>query len=176
MPEGCGYSQPEAIRAAMDKARKLDIAFGAEMRKGNSILSLIEDYRFAIARSREVMERSGMIEICTACAAKTPGGCCFKEVEDWYDPVLLLINSLLGCSLPDRREVSDNCIFLGESGCKIGGRYHFCVNYLCGRLKNEIGHDMMEEVMSASGMELMKGAELEYSIRRRLYLNGVDPD
>jgi hypothetical protein len=43
-------------------------------------------------------------------------------VEEWYDPVLLLINRLLGADLPERREVPDNCFFLGEKGCKIPAR------------------------------------------------------
>jgi len=176
MSEGRRQSRLDLIRVAIEKARRLEIEFGAELRKDAAISSFIEDYRAALVVSREVMERSAMIELCSACAAKTPGGCCFMEVEQWYDPVLLLINIILGCSLPGIREVPGNCIFLGERGCRISGRYHFCVNYLCDTLKREIGGEMMEKVMSASGLEILKGAQLEYYLRRWFSLRGIDPD
>ncbi|NCO53452.1 MAG: hypothetical protein COX16_13995 [Deltaproteobacteria bacterium CG23_combo_of_CG06-09_8_20_14_all_51_20] len=176
MSEGRRQSRLDLIRVAIEKARRLEIEFGAELRKDAAISSFIEDYRAALVVSREVMERSAMIELCSACAAKTPGGCCFMEVEQWYDPVLLLVNILLGCSLPGIRELPGNCIFLGERGCRISGRYHFCVNYLCDTLKREIGGEMMEKVMSASGLEILKGAQLEYYLRRWFSLRGIDPD
>jgi hypothetical protein len=97
-------------------------------------------------------------------------------VEEWYDPVLLLINRLLGADLPDRREVPDNCLFLGAQGCRIPARYHFCVNFLCDRIKSGIQESRMEEVRRTSGEELREGAALEYALRRWLGVRGVDPD
>ncbi len=90
--------------------------------------------------------------------------------------MLLLINRLLGAALPERREVPDNCFFLGEKGCKIPARYYFCVNFLCEKLKSGIREPVMEEIRRTSGEELQEGAALEYALRHWLCLLGVDPD
>lgn len=168
--------QHAAVKAAMRKALELHSRIGPDARKHALIPSLLKEYADALAASRQVMQRSGMADICSACASEVPGGCCFRGVEDWYDPVLLLINILLGAELPDEEAVSDNCMFLGEKGCRIPARYHFCVNYLCGRLWRGIDPAMMREAAAATGRELSSGAELEYALRRLIYSKGLDPD
>jgi hypothetical protein len=160
----------------MQKAHALAELVAEDVEKDAYFSSLLEQYMNALAASREIMERSGMVDICSACAAKVEGGCCFREVEEWYDPVLLLVNLLLKAELPDSEAVSGNCIFLGERGCRIPARYHFCVNFLCDRLRREIRSDLMQEVYAATGRELSLGCELELALRRHLCAKGVDPD
>jgi hypothetical protein len=164
------------VEAKLVAAEKLARLFGEQIRTDPDLAAGLERYRQAIAASREVMGRSAMVTLCAACARETPGGCCFRQVEEWYDPVLLLISRLLGATLPDRREVPGNCFFLGEKGCQIPARYYFCVNFLCERLKAGIDEDIMKEVLSFSGRELQEGAALEFALRRWLQVRGVDPD
>lgn len=164
------------VEAGLEAAERLANLFGEEILADPVLAAGLERYRQAIAASREVMEGSRMVRLCAACAGETPGGCCFRQVEEWFDPVLLLINRLLGAPLPDRREVADNCVFLGERGCKIPARFYFCVNFLCARLKSEINEAVMREVLAASGRELQEGAALEFALRRWLQVHGVDPD
>jgi len=93
------------------------------------------------------------------------GSCCFEGVEDWYDPVLLLINLLLDVPLPSEREIPKACFFVGQSGCKLHGRYAFCVNFLCPKISAELKNGRLH---SATGEELLCGWELEKEIRRRI--------
>ncbi|RJR25999.1 MAG: hypothetical protein C4582_02700 [Desulfobacteraceae bacterium] len=164
------------VGQAVAAAERLDSILGKRIKKDPLLSSLLEEYRAAIARSRLAMEKSGMVGICASCALDEPGGCCFRDVEEWYDPVLLLVNRLLGVALPDRREVAGNCMFLGRRGCRIQARYHFCVNFLCPGIKETITGPMMEEVMRTSGEELLKGAELEYTLRIWVKQHGLAPD
>lgn len=164
------------VKGAVKKARTLAEKIGENVRKDALLSSLLEEYRAALSASRKIMERSGMVDICSACAAQVEGGCCFREVEEWYDPVLLLVNLLLGADLPDSEAVFGNCIFLGDRGCRIPARYHFCVNYLCDRLKRGIDPDMMREIHAATGKELSFGGELEFALRRHICSKGLDPD
>lgn len=164
------------ISAALAAALRLELSCGGFLLADPGLASGLERYRRAIAASREVMSRSAMVDLCADCARETPGGCCFRQVEECYDPVLLLINRLLGAALPERREMPDNCLFLGEKGCKIPARYYFCVNFLCEKLKAGIPESVLEEVRRTSGEELQEGAALEYALRRWLRLRGVDPD
>lgn len=171
-----GEVQPDGrVGAVLKAADSLYRSQGEQIREDPALFLMIERYRAALTASREMMAGSGMVALCSACARETPGGCCFREVEEEYDPVLLLINRLLGASLPERREVPDNCLFLGEKGCKIPARYYFCVNFLCEKLKSGIRESVMEEIRRTSGEELQEGAALEYALRRWLRLLSAVP-
>ena len=108
------------------------------------------------------MAEGGVLKACSQCAQGPAGSCCFEGVEDWYDPVLLLINLLLDAPLPSQREIPKACFFVGQGGCKLRGRYAFCVNFLCPKLNagREDG-----ELLRATGEELLCGWELEKAIR-----------
>jgi hypothetical protein len=177
MPPVSVDRMPDAgLQARLAAAERLALLWGEKILADPDLASGLERYGRNIAASREVMNRSEMVALCASCAREAPGGCCFREVEEEYDPVLLLINRLLGAALPERREVPDNCFFLGERGCKIPARYYFCVNFLCEKLKSGIQESVMEEVRRTSGEELQAGAALEYALRRWLRLRGVNPD
>jgi len=167
---------PRGLQAGLAAAERLALSWGKKILADPDLASGLERYGRNLSASREVMNRSEMVTLCASCARETPGGCCFREVEEEYDPVLLLINRLLGAALPERREVPGNCFFLGERGCRIPARYYFCVNFLCDKLKSRIPAKQMQEVLSTSGRELQEGAELEFALRRWLQQRGVDPD
>ncbi len=81
-----------------------------------------------------MMQHSEIVNTCSACAQDKAGSCCMQDVEEWYDPILLLINLLMGAKLPNFREIPGHCLFVGRNGCKLVAGYSFCVNYLCPRL------------------------------------------
>jgi hypothetical protein len=154
------------IEKEIEKARRL-YAMGQEgvfLQKG--IAEDLARYRNAISSTYEQMGRAGVIRACSSCAAGSGGSCCFHGVEDWYDDVLLLINLLLGVSLPEEREVPDGCFFVGEKGCRLLARQAFCVNYLCPVLNESLDPVERSGLLAVSGDELLCGWELEKTLRR----------
>jgi hypothetical protein len=155
------------------KAKAFYDAYGNALREDQRVQDLIEDYRKAIARTYEAMAEEGILKACSQCAQGPSGSCCFEGVEDWYDPVLLLINLLLDVPLPSQREIPKACFFVGQGGCKLLGRYAFCVNFMCPKLGAEMKNG---KLLHTTGEELLCGWELEKEIRRRIASGtGSDP-
>jgi hypothetical protein len=153
------------IAQEIDKARALYDAHGSALREDGRVHELLENYREAIARTYQTMAEEGVLKACAQCARGPSGSCCFEGVEGWYDPVLLLINLLLDVPLPSGREISNACFFVGPGGCKLRGRYAFCVNFLCPKLNTQTENG---NLLRTSGQELLCGWELEKEIRRRI--------
>jgi hypothetical protein len=153
------------ILEEMDRAKAFYDAYGSALLEDKSVQELLENYRKAIARTYEAMAEEGVLKACSECAQGPAGSCCFEGVEDWYDPVLLLINRLLNVALPSEREIPKACFFVGQSGCKLHGRYAFCVNFLCPKISSGIKNG---KLLAATGGELLCGWELEKEIRRRI--------
>jgi hypothetical protein len=153
------------ITQEINRARALYDAYGSALREDDRVHELLGNYREAIARSYRAMDEEGVLAACAQCARGSSGSCCFEGVEDWYDPVLLLINLLLGVPLPSRREMPNACFFVGPGGCKLRGRYAFCVNFLCPKLNTPAKSGKLSR---SGGQELLCGWELEREIRRRI--------
>jgi hypothetical protein len=153
------------VAQEIDKAKAFYDAYGSALREDERVHELLESYRKAITRTYEAMAEEGVLKACSRCAQGPSGSCCFEGVEDWYDPVLLLINLLLDGSLPSRREIPEACFFVGQDGCKLRGRYAFCVNFLCPKLVAETKNG---KLLRTTGEELLWGWELEKEIRRRI--------
>lgn len=147
------------------KAKALFDACGSALREDRKVSELLEKYREAIARTYETMAEGGVLKACSECAQGPAGSCCFEGVEDWYDPLLLLINLLLDVPLPTEPEIPNACFFLGQDGCKLRGRYAFCVNFLCPKLSAGIKNG---KLLATTGEELLCGWELEKEVRRRI--------
>ncbi|MHC1745411.1 MAG: hypothetical protein AB9873_20620 [Syntrophobacteraceae bacterium] len=156
------------ISHMVEHAKRLYDRFGPGLQSDPEISALVTAYAGAIARSGARMLDMGVVETCTDCATKGPGSCCFPGIESGYDPVLLLINRLMGCPLPDAREVETSCFFVGPTGCKLKGRYYFCLQYLCPRLEKLLGPLRAHDLLSNIGEELAAGWRLEQAVRRRL--------
>jgi len=124
-------------------------------------------YDLAIENTQALMRQTGAAAACSLCAKKT-GSCCFQEVETWYDPMLLLINLLLGAPLPHFRSLSGECFFLGKQGCLLRARYAFCLNYLCPSLRTQLGPAGAKALLAAVGEELAAGWEMEQALYRLL--------
>jgi hypothetical protein len=150
------------------KAKAFYDAYGSALREDERVHELLENYRKTIACTYEAMAEEGVLKACSQCAQGPSGSCCFEGVEDWYDPVLLLINLLLGVPLPSGREIPKGCFFVGQGGCKLRGRYAFCVNFLCPNLSRGT---KTGKLLRTTGEELLCGWELEKEIRRRIDLD-----
>ena len=153
------------VSEEIDKAKALYDAHGSALREDHGVHNLLENYREAIARTYNAMAEEGVLEACSQCAQGPAGSCCFEGVEDWYDPVLLLINLLLDVPLPSQRDIPKACFFVGQGGCKLRGRYAFCVNFLCPTLSEAT---KSAKLLRTTGDELLCGWELEKEIRRRI--------
>jgi hypothetical protein len=153
------------VAEEIHKARAFHDAYGSVLRKDHRVCELLEEYRHAIARTYQAMAEEGVLKTCSECAQGPSGSCCFEGVEDWYDPVLLLINLLLDVPLPSHGEIPKACFFVGQGGCKLRGRHAFCVNFLCPKLSKGSTNGTLHR---ATGEELLWGWELEKEIRRRI--------
>jgi hypothetical protein len=144
-------------------------SYGRFLLENHETLSLLREYGKAIQTTQLLMAQEGVTRACGICDQGTSrGGCCFPGVEDWYDPVLLAINLLLGRELPDRCEIPDICFFAGPHGCRLLARHSFCISYFCPALKVQLKGEPQNRLDAATGRELLLGWQLERTIRRRL--------
>jgi len=171
MPEYRDIEKP-FIESEICRARDLYKRHGRAIRADRILGRMLTIYYAAASSTRETMDKTGMIRACSACARKGNGSCCFRDVENWYDFVLLLINLLLGCEIPFSREAEDNCFFLGQNGCKLLAKHSFCLNYLCPDLKGFLG-PLTKDFLSAAGHELLCEWELERALRIWIHKKGM---
>ena len=118
------------------------------------LMELLRDLKIAIRDSRQTMEEIGLIPLCRDCEEKEGGSCCGKGLENKYSETLLLINFLLGISLPKTRYDQKSCFFLGNKGCLLAARHVICVNYLCAKINNSISQDKILLLREKEGIEL----------------------
>ena len=118
------------------------------------LMELLRDLKIAIRDSRQTMEEIGLISLCRDCEEKEGGSCCGKGLENKYSETLLLINLLLGISLPKTRYDQKSCFFLGNKGCLLAARHVICVNYLCAKINNSISPDRILLLREKEGIEL----------------------
>ena len=118
------------------------------------LMELLQDLGVAIRDSRQTMEEIGLISLCRDCEEKEGGSCCGKGLENKYSETLLLINLLLGISLPKTRYDQKSCFFLGNKGCLLAARHVICVNYLCAKINNSISPDRILLLREKEGIEL----------------------
>lgn len=114
----------------------------------------------------------GVVRECSDCALKE-GSCCGRGMENSYDEVLLLINILLGKTLPSQAYDTNSCYFLGDNGCLLRAREVICVNYLCGRIYRNIHREKLIHLQKIAGKELNTLFMLEQNIKKRLKGRGV---
>ena len=156
------------ILRKIDEARELYQKYGDLAGKDPAVSRLILRYRDRIEATHENFRGNGVNTACSECARKNRGSCCFKGMEDNYDSILLFVNLLLGVELPARREVKEHCFFVGSSGCKLLGRYYFCLHYFCPPLERALGEEKMGHLLKVVGQEIFAGWELELAIRNFL--------
>ncbi len=127
----------------------------------------LEAYRAAIERTRGAFAEAGIFKACGVCAAHVFGGCCFPDMEWNYTVVHLLINRLLGCRLPTRHAYEDQCLFLGDKGCLLTAKNHFCLNYFCQDIQRKLGPTTLKAILQVVGAEIMAGWQVELLLMHR---------
>jgi len=133
---------------------------------------LLDDLRKEALRSRRLMDELGVSMTCAQCAKRNNGsGCCSKEIEEWYDEKVILLNLLLGVPVPDEYVDPRTCIFLGPRGCRLLVRYHFCVNYLCKTIEERLSGSQLGRLRAQYGRELYIAWRLEEEIWRYFNTN-----
>ena len=110
----------------------------------------------------------GVFAECKHCEEEEGGSCCGVGIEKRYNPVLLLINLLLGISLPTRVRDQNSCYFLGETGCLLDVRDVLCVNYICQKLRKKLTREELIAMQSCAGEELDTVFILHEAIKKHI--------
>jgi hypothetical protein len=147
--------------------------YGDGLMADKPIRSLLENYRLAIHETWMCMETSGVVAECTDCAVNDGGSCCGNGIEDRFDTVLLLINRLMGCTLPESRYDATGCWFLGEKGCRIVSRHVICINYVCRRLESRIDTEALRGLQQRIVRESDASFAAEEAVKRWLRKRGL---
>jgi hypothetical protein len=169
-------TQEQRLQREITTARSLFVRCRRALGHQPELLRLLSLYGEAIGETQALMQRVSVTEACTDCAQQGAGSCCFEGIESGYDHMLLLINLLMGCTIPDFREVPDSCFFVGKTGCKLQARYYYCVHYLCPALQAALGPSAQRRLLSVVGKELAAGWELERALRKFLLNEAADPE
>lgn len=164
------------IQEKIASARDLLEASGRRLRAEGSVSASLHRLRACIDASRRVMTELGIVTECRRCEEVEGGSCCGSGIENRYDVALLLINLLLGVSLPEGAELAESCYFLGKTGCTLLARHVLCVNYLCTGLRERLTPAQLGRLQDASGEELETEFRLHEAVKRILSRRADGPD
>ena len=156
------------IEEKIEQARALYDAWGEILRRDGRIRDLLDQLEQRILATRQAMLTLRVVEACRRCEELEGGSCCGAGIENRYDGYQLLINLLLGVSLPDRNTYSDSCRFLQADGCSLRARHVLCVNYLCTKLEKALSQDDRIALQTLAGQELDTGFALNEAIRKKV--------
>lgn len=140
----------EKIQIAQD----LFNTWGDALRREPKIRRLLEALLRKATVSRRVSGEVGLFAVCKHCDEEDGGSCCGAGIENRYSPHLLLINLLLGKTLPLERDFMDSCHFLGAEGCVLAAREILCLNYLCTGVQKTLAHAELIRLQTATGDEM----------------------
>ncbi|WP_067618305.1 hypothetical protein [Dissulfuribacter thermophilus] len=154
----------EKIRCAKGIYEELSLSLS----EAPDIVNLLRQYDEAIEATWNRMNDVGVTRICTVCATQDGGSCCGSGIEKRFDVTLLIINLMMGVSLPERPWDDTGCWFLGPRGCTIRARHTICVNYICKRLNASIAQSDLHTLQEAIAREVELGFFLEEKIKRML--------
>jgi len=156
--------KPTLISEKIAVAKDLYARWGGELKRDSNISAGLRELSARVEASGCFCHASGVSEACRACDREEGGSCCGAGIEDRYSPVLLLINLLLGVTLPESRNSAKSCYFLGKKGCTLQAREIICVNYLCTRLQKTIPPEKLLQLQQVNGTEM----ELLFLLHNRI--------
>ena len=143
------------IEAKTDWANDCFEREGPRLLEDQSLAGLLKALRNAAHRSREIMSRTGIADLCSECEEKEGGSCCGAGLEKNFSATLLLINRLLGVPLPPDRKEPSSCFFLFSAGCTLVARHVLCINYVCNKITSRIAPDHLAALREAEGEEVL---------------------
>jgi hypothetical protein len=149
-------------------AYNLQKVYGQALLQDEKVLKLLHQLDQSIEDTQKGMINTGMVEECADCAVNGEGTCCGKHTGYKYNSVLLLINLLLGKSLPVKSQDPHLCYFLTKEGCFLRSRHVICVNFLCQRLRKNIQHDKLVLLQEIAGEELNTLFIIEEYIKKKI--------
>ena len=141
---------------------------GNRLLKDSRIAGLLSKVNAAVAESRSAMMATDMINVCRRCEMEEGGSCCGVGMERKYDDGLLLMNLLLGVTLPKERWDERSCFFLGDIGCLLKVRHVICVNYICKKITDRVAPEELRALKEKEGVELDAVFVLQEELRRVL--------
>ena len=146
--------KPTLINEKITIAKDLHGRWGEALRTDPCISAQLKELSARVEASSNFCLLSGVARACRLCDLEEGGSCCGAGIEDHYSPELLLINLLLGVTLPESRNSAKSCHFWGEHGCGQSARDILCVNYLCTRLQKTIAPEKLFQLQEANGSEM----------------------
>ena len=156
------------IQEKIEQAQNLFENYGDSFRQDPSIRALLKKLRDCIENTNQSLLSLGVVTACRNCEEKEGGSCCGAGIENNYDPILLLINLLLGCSLENHEPIANSCYFLGKKGCKLTARHVICVNYICEKLQRKLTREELIGLQTSAGEELDTLFFLHEAIKKKM--------
>jgi len=132
------------------------------------VCSLLSELDRQIEMTQSAMIKAGIVMECADCAMDDQGTCCGVRTGYKSGSVLLLINLLLGRTLPPVPAYAYHCHFLGERGCTLRARHVICVNFVCQRLKDVFPLSVLCNVQEIAGREIDALFVLEECIKKKI--------
>jgi hypothetical protein len=148
-------------------AYQLQTNFGHDLLQDKETRGQLLQLDQNIEATWDEMVSNGVVRECSDCAVKE-GSCCGAGMENSYDEVLLLINLLIGRTLPSQAYDTTSCYLLGENGCLLRAREVICVNYLCQRISRSIQKEKLIHLQKIAGDELNSLFMLEQHIKKKI--------
>ena len=155
-----------SIQQKIKLARALHAEWGYELRRDLSIRELLGKLEESLETSREAMLAYGTVEACKRRDEEEGGSCCGAGLENKFDKFLLLMNLLLGVSLPDHRCRPNSCHLLAAQGCVLKVRLVLCVDFLCPKIVDALTIDERIKLQKISGEELVTGFLLYDAVKK----------
>lgn len=132
------------------------------------VCTLLAGLDLHIAATQSAMVRSGIVKECADCAVNGEGTCCSVRTGHKCGNVLLLVNLLLGKTLPLEPADIHLCHFLTKQGCALRARHVICVNFVCQRLREVLPHNSLCDVQDIAGGEIDTLFVLEECIKKKI--------
>jgi hypothetical protein len=118
----------------------------------------------------------GVVAACKHCDEAEGKSCCGRGFENKFDHYLLLMNLLLGVSLPEHHMRPEDCYFLTRTGCCLKVRLFLCVDFLCPTILSRLSHEALIRLQTVSGKELTAAFLAYDAIKRVIRENGSASD
>ena len=141
---------------------------GQSLMQDREVCALLGGVNLHIESTQNAMASTGIVEECADCAVNGEGTCCGVRTGYKYGSVLLLINLLLGRTLPPASTDTHLCHFLTKQGCALRARHVICVNFVCLRLRDILPHNLLCNVQDIAGGEINALFVLEECIKKKI--------